>query len=72
MKQEVEVTIKLTLEVDTDVDKKGIKEIIKKLLPLPAGWLKNWIEESLPDRKYSIIKHKVISIKEEAQIYKNK
>ncbi len=66
--QEVEIIIKITVEVATDQNKDDIKAYIGRVLRPPyKGYKKGY-----PLFKYAIIEHDILSIREEAEIYDNK
>ena len=62
MKQEVEVLIKLTLEVDADKSKENIKHYVEG-----RGLISKY-NSTFP---YNIMDYEVLTIKEEAEIYEN-
>jgi hypothetical protein len=62
MKQEVEVLIKLTLEVDADKSKKDIRNYVSG-----KGFLGKY-DSSFP---YNVVAYDILSVKEEAEIYGN-
>lgn len=65
MKQQVEVTVKITLWVNADLNKEGIKELTKGIL---SDKLKGTPEFDEIGMKNQI---EVLNVKEEAEIFDN-